>query len=822
MAMLAAILIAPFPAAAAQQPAATATVTIKTYYDAVSDPAGAGLQILVDDKAVGVTNASGQRKVTVPVGEHRFSVFDPSLAGASKTTTIKAGSTSLPLMMTGEGLDDVIKVKLVPKFGMVLSSTASTFPVTFLDRANKKIPLAAVRAAMLTQVNLGTTLDITDRLTTNAAGDIKLVSGASIGDVQAMDGVQTLEIWADSPKGYGVWGKTDFVVGRYAVTGKLKAPPSMASLPVGSLTVKVSLLGTSFSRSVKANASGSFSFADVPKGNIKFEASTKLNGKAYSLAGSVFVDGTTNVNAFLLGSADVLNGVPSIVVLSQAVAKQEVAASVAADRVARNAGLRNRAPTLQSDTAGPSAIAPVTISATAAAQDMPQTASEDLVIPKGTKKVRLVYEVHSFEYPYYVLQNSIFNDVWSLKIVTSTKVLFDITNNVNAQVSVPPIWQSDGSTGEIVEVLDVSALTKTGAVTLALFGSTTNIGDSLLATSFTASLGPIDSDFSVSYVGVTSATSGPKDVVSIPRPTKKNAFEKLAVFDIDSPAAAKTSDITNVKVQLLLGASATSGTEIYSGAVKKISDRRFAVPVTFTRSEASTVGSTPPAYGRVGYLVNVTAKIASVTTTTTSQPALDLPLWRMPDAIPRFGWREAGGDSWLARGTYTWLETNASAITRVDDISGEHGSNLGHVTHQRGTDIDIFQFYSLNSSRGLSNYIALEAAARKAVTGTPSEVTAAVAKLTTAITAERTGLTTLASNWSVTQLFTGMGRKVPNVLPAGWLKALMTTGTFTGANTAHTVVTIDSGATISSKVHFNDSHNSLDHITLNAASMTMP
>lgn len=67
------------------------------------------------------------------------------------------------------------------------------------------------------------------------------------------------------------------------------------------------------------------------------------------------------------------------------------------------------------------------------------------------------------------------------------------------------------------------------------------------------------------------------------------------------------------------------------------------------------------------------------------------PLYRAPAGIARFGTRDAGGDDWCTPGVYRFLNNaaNQPMIVPFNDISGEHGRNLGHDTHKLGTDIDF-------------------------------------------------------------------------------------------------------------------------------------
>ncbi len=82
---------------------------------------------------------------------------------------------------------------------------------------------------------------------------------------------------------------------------------------------------------------------------------------------------------------------------------------------------------------------------------------------------------------------SIFNDAWSLSLA-GNGTLYDITRQVNSQLTQPPAWLANSTTGDICKTIDVSALTSSGAVTLQLIATAMNVGDSQLATIVRASL----------------------------------------------------------------------------------------------------------------------------------------------------------------------------------------------------------------------------------------------------------------------------------------------------------------------------------------------
>lgn len=105
--------------------------------------------------------------------------------------------------------------------------------------------------------------------------------------------------------------------------------------------------------------------------------------------------------------------------------------------------------------------------------------SQSYTVPQGTANVVLLYNVFSAEYPYWVTQQSIFNDVWSLTLTGPGGTLYSITRQVNSQLTQEPTWLPDSTTGEIREDIDVSALTTNGDATLQIVATAMNVGRQL-------------------------------------------------------------------------------------------------------------------------------------------------------------------------------------------------------------------------------------------------------------------------------------------------------------------------------------------------------
>jgi hypothetical protein len=362
-----------------------------------------------------------------------------------------------------------------------------------------------------------------------------------------------------------------------------------------------------------------------------------------------------------------------------------------------------------------------------------------------------------------------------------------------------------------------------------------NIGDSALPTRVVATL-----DASPQFVIGTITPDEVNSVndgifYSIPKPGATNTYKRQFKVEISKPQGATLSTVgvelrsdNNVSLMQLLPDTTLGqdGVEIVS---EDENQATLNVRVTVT-TVASTVAGTPPLTRDLTYRISAKGTDAnSVAISDTKDVTGKRSLWPMPDGIARYGSRDLGGDDWAARGTYNWLTTNLALIRPINDISGEHGIDLGHLSHANGTDIDTYHFYlfpgiGTGPGQGLANFNSLRAdvIAAFATLGTPPippEATAAKGRVAAWIAATRIGLTNLAANAAVATVIHCSG-PASEGLPAGWCKALLTTGKATRTtavlNAPPLVQTVDfgGGAYTNIKMANNNIHNDHIHITL--------
>jgi hypothetical protein len=449
---------------------------------------------------------------------------------------------------------------------------------------------------------------------------------------------------------------------------------------------------------------------------------------------------------------------------------------------------------------------------TAGSQNVQVNGNHSYPIAKGTKSVELVYNVYSAEYPYYVTQQSVYNDVWSLALTSGSGSLFDITRQVNSQLTQAPTWLPDSTTGDIRQVIDVSSLTANAGITLQLAATSMNVGDSALTTIVRASIEGAPQLTITSATADTITTTNNGTFYSIPGSGNTNTLQRTFTLNIEK---SEEISLSNVSVTVIGAAdlmdvldevAIPSGTDV---EVLEETDTSAKLKVRVTiLNPASTINDAPPPTRDLSYRFTVKGVDESGSEedadyTVTGRRSL----WNLASELPgRYGTRDQGGDAWGARGTYNWLQTNSGLVNEVDDI-------------------DTYHFYRFpNATSGTDNYNRLRQHVITALgvfnaDGTvnpnpPADAVAARARLVSFVTETRNGLTALANLASVNRLYYAIG-SAGSGLPNGWARSLIESGEVT--RTANGVtVTLDLGlaAWANAEVNYNAVHNNHVHVTL--------
>ena len=774
--------------------------------------AGFGVQIVVDGIVVGQTDSNSNFTGTVAPGNHQLSALVPPAAAGLNSFTILAGQTeALTVLIDGDKETvQTASLSIDEASGNILPSTAST--VTLRLKSNGlTLPLVTLGSVEL--------YDSTGRFVSALDADFSIQADGSLRAMQSalatvfaaqLKGF-SLDVTAATANGIVYGGNVQVFYGQFQVVGSLKAPPSSPMLSVSGISITLEVLQTPVQVVTTSDSQGNFTFPLLPAGDVQINAQAFASSKYYYGFAQFLFDAPETVTITMLNEVDVKAGVPGFTVSTIADPPRKLMTEASgfspleprprqgrdrAEQAPFDASLQLHKAALEHIDGNANSV---TASAVAGAEGVPSTNYATLILPQGTDMLTLSYVVSSPEYPVYVDMQSIYNDVWSVSVLADNtgQQLFNFGMNVNSQLFIDPTWQPNGSTGNVVQQFNVQGLTASGPASVTVSVSATNIGDSVLSTSIsgTLSLAPPVSINSITAEPVASAvgpgsitTRGNNASFSIPTAGQYNTWQRA--LDVQYTLPDATAQVTNVQVDLLDANSNSTLQTIVNegpsalGPVQVIDFQTLRLFVTFMNT-GSTVNSQPPPTDSTEYKLTLTATDGGLLTSSSPKYSSILqPLYNLPSTIPRFGARDQGGDGWSAQETYNWLVMNSPLITRVDDISGEHGRDIGHHTHTRGTDVDIFQFYTFAGAvSGTQNYSFLKQNVISAFQGNMT----AQALVVSWANAMRAGLNTLAGTPGVSRLFTNYGdslaftviqkgSNVPATLASGWAKQLLETG----------------------------------------------
>lgn len=838
-------------------PATSSTLKVNAFFadgpngTLKGQPVGAGFTVTVDGYVRGQTDAAGSLVITVPTTSKRVGVRQvPNAAGTTTIGAMLPTQVKTVDVLVGDGGevygDGVLRIDQVQQ--LLLARNAPRISMRF-TRDEKPLRLATLAFAQVSNV-VGSITDVTSLFSLQTDGSLAASGPALYQALSGLSGRAEMTVDGEDTDGTPVRGTAVFHLVDYRTRVQLVAPPSRPNLSLAGISVKVRILNTNIVLRAESDATGFIILPDLPSGSISLESSTSSNGVGYSGVGTGLLNKNSLVRLTMRASADILNGVPAIAIEplppGTAAVKTGVptAASVErpiyterqlAERLAygQTKALPQAVSKSLRELAAATPLA-VSVAVTAGVQNAQIEQSAELAIPKGTKKLVLTYTVQTDEYPFYVQAQSIFNDFWSMSVLEPNgTALFSIARQINSQLTQEPVWLADGTTGQIKKELDVTGLAANAAVNVILRATAVNIGDSALPTRVTAKLdaGPQLIIGTITPDEVDALNDG--SFYSIPRPGATNTNQRVFTVDVSKPEG---STLSAVGVELRTSAGANlmqvlADTSPGDDGVEVVTqdDTSAKLKVRVTLGPSSTINGTPPPTRDLTYRIKVKGTDSTGAAISDQKDVTGKrSLWRMPDGIARYGSRDPGGDDWAARGTYTWLSANSALIRPINDISGEHGINLQHQTHARGTDIDMFHFYlfpgvGTGPGQGLVNFNKLRADVIESFAtlgqNPPMEATAAKARVAAWISASRTGLTNLAANAAVASVIYCSG-PASQGLPAGWCKALLTTGkatrTTTTGNNPPVTETVDfgNGSYTNNKMANNNVHNDHIHVTL--------
>lgn len=791
--------------------------------------AGAGVKLSVNGVLRALTDASGQASFLVPLEAQSLSARRaPSYVGTAELDLHRGMGNSVDVILSDDGevyADATLRIDQVQHLLLPNSFNSMTLRLIGANESTIRISdLATVELFNSIGQSLG---DLTSLFALNADGSIQPPDIAALRSrIVGKSGRLTLAVTGLDAQENVYRATASFHLTRNAVRGTLAAPASFPGLQLGGIRIVGKILNTDVVVYTVSEADGSFDFPNLPNGNLSISAETFQNQRYYYGTGVFSLTGAANLTIPLLSSLDDVASAQAVNKLAPPPREEARVVGVNARRpedlkasqalpVLPELGRRARQ-------AG-AALAPAQVSVTAGLRNVPSTQTVKLAVPKGTAKVTLSYNVASAEYPYYITQQSVYNDVWGIKVFGGPQgtLLFDLTRQINTQLTQAPIWLSDGTTGIIEKTFDVRAMARDGDIELTLTAFATNIGDSQLPTSVNARI-EVGGSLSINSVSVLDDSwiaLNDKTYYSVPESGRRNVFQRRNILDVTKPEG---STITNLKIELLAAGGSTVVLDEAPGAnVSVVDDKTLRTIVTFD-TQSSTLNSVPPPTNAIQYRYTLSARAADGSRPTAEKTDTGKhPLWRMPPGLPRYSLREPGGDDWTSQRSYNWIAANRGLLRAVNDISGEHGKDLGHASHGRGSDIDMYHFYTFpgaNANSGTSNYLQLVARVKdlpKQNSSNPqtrAQGVAAMAQVTGWILVSRAGLDALAANADVLQIgYIRGGPGSAGISGADWGHRLLTTGRVTVDGVEYD---LNVGSWANAKYHAWANHHHHIHITL--------
>ncbi len=764
------------------------TITIRTYIEDPDNPAGAGVTIKLDGVTVGVTSNDGTLDIVTNKSKFNLKAYIPFYVGANLTIDkSELTNSTVDIIMDSEGLIEKVDIVSSQVKNNVLPVDFEKFEMQLYDENGKKVGITEIHDIYIDLGEDGTATESIDALFSLAKDgsiiaekkeQLRAILQSHVGLVEMV----ILGVNTDEESSYR--GIASFYVGKYNIEGSLIAPPSNPNLKLSNIPIAAKQLNYELTFETISDIQGNFTFEKMPAGNYEFQISTMENGVLYSATAHLNLSKDTQVNITLLSAMDSVDGVTGIT---------EYSLSKDSDNFNEPGSPRiKRSPDIGKISKGSYLTAQINngcqeIFVSSGNQNVMYQNSKVYNVSKGTKKVILKYMVYTAEYPYYVLSRSEYDDVWMVKLQTGSQSLFSISRSVNSQVSVEPVWHTDGSTGIIQEKYDVSNLTVNADLKLFLTIGAKNVGDSLLDTEVAACVS-LDDQKQIDILEIkgyptVNTIKNIKTVVSVPNQAK-NFYPFRFELTIDNKSLLKiTKDDVVVSLLDLSGGLILNNPEINV----EIRNSAQKIVTLIVDTNYSSKDFKPIASDKIRYQFTVTAVDSDgLSFTDTDESKVLTAMCRMPQNIDRYSYRDKGGDDWCRRSLYNWLNANSQKITKINDISGEHGFDIGHTsTHEAGLDMDIFHFTTLgNADSGHQNFNNFRNYVIDALNSKSSTRESSLKTVKQFILAERQGLSTLAADYMVQKILMFLGEengesKAESRLYYGWARDLLKNGTTT-------------------------------------------
>ena len=296
-------------------------VVVPAAYD--GSPDGSGFSIDVDGYRRGITDARSRLSLTVPANTTSVGAWlAPTWGGFTSLPEPHDTNPTTVFVELDEGKELYPDAELrIDEVGeRILRRDTPRITLRLIERGkplrlkadNLRVDLVDVR---------GDFHETTSLFQLAVDGTLSASAGRFHEIVDAMRPPLALTVSGESvderPDGFFMVD-TSFVVAHAKVAVQLRPPPSDPMLPIGGVLVIASLMGTDVRVAAITDATGRATLADLPRGNLDFQAERIVSGLVHRGQAAIAIDRDALVELTMLAPVDLANGVPPFRVVSRA------------------------------------------------------------------------------------------------------------------------------------------------------------------------------------------------------------------------------------------------------------------------------------------------------------------------------------------------------------------------------------------------------------------------------------------------------------------------------------------------------------------------
>jgi hypothetical protein len=297
-------------------PAATGRLEIIAKMNAENggNPVDAGYAVKLNGVTRAMTDTQGRASVVTPLDVSEITVSSPpNYYGATQVIGLAAGETrtvNVELGDSGEfGAESMLRMDRLQHLML-----PRNVPLVVLRFFQNEKPVASdlVELAELRDPAGASPTDITGLFTIRSDGSLAANSKAFFAAIGNLNGKKLLFVQVLDKQGTPHLREVPFYISQHTVQGKLSAPPSSPSLPLGGIPIQVTVLNTDIAFDTESAVDGTFPLPLLPSGNVQIKAVTSSGGIFYLGQGTAVISGNVRIDLKMRGPSDVTNNVPPI------------------------------------------------------------------------------------------------------------------------------------------------------------------------------------------------------------------------------------------------------------------------------------------------------------------------------------------------------------------------------------------------------------------------------------------------------------------------------------------------------------------------------